>query len=274
MHDTSSVVYPQRMDPQMPFFLCFSSLECRTNWNAFPVCLKPYICTFVEPLQKNWVLAGDFCLIIGWVLLHLWNFFLACTIPVWQVERNWLTDALLIPNTVLSPSLSPDTSWHTVFIFTTTGPDYAIYPAFRFSPIFLLPKTIRKTTPSFPFPTSSKLGNILPAFNRFDIFPPNFKEEIKEDQWLGVTVRSGGKGRKVMVNIQKMRKREENLRLLTLRSKLSNFDSFFFFLQVCAHRYVRKQGENRWGQGLCYTLSQLLDWDQDWQPCAGEPVRQ
>ncbi|CAG0879816.1 unnamed protein product [Darwinula stevensoni] len=73
-----------------------------------------------------------------------------------------------------------------------------------------------------------------------EYFPPNSEEEMKDGQWLGVTVRSAGPAGKVM---------------------------------VCAHRYVVKSDPNsRWGQGLCYTLKQDLAWDQAWQPCQGESM--
>ncbi|PSN29549.1 Integrin alpha-PS1, partial [Blattella germanica] len=64
-------------------------------------------------------------------------------------------------------------------------------------------------------------------------------DEIKDGQWLGVTVRSMGPGKKVM---------------------------------VCAHRYMRKGSDYQWGQGLCYTLSQFLDYDETWEPCKGRPT--
>ncbi|KAJ9584377.1 hypothetical protein L9F63_021271, partial [Diploptera punctata] len=64
-------------------------------------------------------------------------------------------------------------------------------------------------------------------------------DEIKDGQWLGVTVRSMGPGKKVM---------------------------------VCAHRYMRKGSDYQWGQGLCYTLTQFLDYDDTWEPCKGRPT--
>jgi len=68
---------------------------------------------------------------------------------------------------------------------------------------------------------------------------PPLPDEIKDGQWLGVTVRSQGPGAKVM---------------------------------VCAHRYIRKGADYQWGQGLCYTLTQDLDYDETWEPCRGRPV--
>ncbi|XP_003246766.1 integrin alpha-PS1 isoform X2 [Acyrthosiphon pisum] len=65
--------------------------------------------------------------------------------------------------------------------------------------------------------------------------PPK-NDEIKEGQWLGVIVRSQGRGRKVM---------------------------------VCAHRYINRGDEYQWGQGLCYTLTQNLDFVECWEPCKG-----
>ncbi|XP_023726795.1 integrin alpha-PS1 isoform X2 [Cryptotermes secundus] len=71
-----------------------------------------------------------------------------------------------------------------------------------------------------------------------NLMPPG-EDEIKDGQWLGVTVRSMGPGKKVM---------------------------------VCAHRYMRKGSDYQWGQGLCYTLSQFLDYDETWEPCKGRPT--
>lgn len=71
-----------------------------------------------------------------------------------------------------------------------------------------------------------------------NLMPPG-DDEIKDGQWLGVTVRSMGPGKKVM---------------------------------VCAHRYMRKGSDYQWGQGLCYTLSQFLDYDETWEPCKGRPT--
>ncbi|XP_011558846.3 integrin alpha-PS1 [Plutella xylostella] len=64
--------------------------------------------------------------------------------------------------------------------------------------------------------------------------------EIKTGQWLGVSVRSQGPGRKAV---------------------------------VCAHRYIRKSGESQYGQGLCYTLSNELELAEVWEPCRGRPVQ-
>lgn len=71
---------------------------------------------------------------------------------------------------------------------------------------------------------------------------PPLDDEMKDGQWLGVTVRSQGTGGKVM---------------------------------VCAHRYIRKgptkDPDYMYGKGLCYTLSQMLDYDNTWEPCKGRP---
>lgn len=69
-----------------------------------------------------------------------------------------------------------------------------------------------------------------------DKLMPPLDDEIKDGQWLGVTVRSQGPGRKVM---------------------------------VCAHRYIRRGEDYQWGRGLCYTLTQRLDYDDSWEPCKG-----
>ncbi|XP_054286091.1 integrin alpha-PS1-like isoform X2 [Macrosteles quadrilineatus] len=73
-----------------------------------------------------------------------------------------------------------------------------------------------------------------------DNLMPPMKDEIKDNQWLGVTVRSQKPGGKVI---------------------------------VCAHRYIRKGEDFQYGQGLCYTLTQRLDFDESWEPCKGRPVQ-
>ncbi|RWS05411.1 integrin alpha-ps-like protein, partial [Dinothrombium tinctorium] len=65
------------------------------------------------------------------------------------------------------------------------------------------------------------------------------KEVSKDDQWLGVTVKSQGPGGYVM---------------------------------ACAHRYVIKGADFRWGFGICYSLSKYLDYDRAWEPCYNRPV--
>ncbi|XP_036318657.1 integrin alpha-PS1 isoform X3 [Rhagoletis pomonella] len=65
-------------------------------------------------------------------------------------------------------------------------------------------------------------------------------DEIKEGQWLGVTVRSQGLGGKVL---------------------------------VCAHRYITTVLDNRYGQGLCYVLTNELSYDEVYEPCKGRTVQ-
>ncbi|KAG7208526.1 hypothetical protein KM043_014745 [Ampulex compressa] len=71
-----------------------------------------------------------------------------------------------------------------------------------------------------------------------DLVPPG-NDEIKEDQWLGVTVRSQGVGGKVM---------------------------------VCAHRHIVKTVDSQWGQGQCYILTQDLKYQDLKKPCSGKPT--
>ncbi|XP_011869361.1 PREDICTED: integrin alpha-PS1 isoform X2 [Vollenhovia emeryi] len=71
-----------------------------------------------------------------------------------------------------------------------------------------------------------------------DLIPPG-NDEIKDNQWLGVTVRSQGVGGKVM---------------------------------VCAHRHIVKTADSQWGQGQCYILSQDLKYDDLKKPCSGKPT--
>ncbi|XP_014485304.1 PREDICTED: integrin alpha-PS1 isoform X2 [Dinoponera quadriceps] len=71
-----------------------------------------------------------------------------------------------------------------------------------------------------------------------DLVPPG-PDEIKDNQWLGVTVRSQGMGGKVM---------------------------------VCAHRHIVKTLDSRWGQGQCYILTQDLKYNDLKKPCSGKPT--
>lgn len=66
-----------------------------------------------------------------------------------------------------------------------------------------------------------------------------YSDEIKEGQWLGVTVRSQGPGKKAV---------------------------------VCAHRYIRKIGQLQFGQGLCYTFKNTLQLHEITEPCRGRPI--
>lgn len=67
-------------------------------------------------------------------------------------------------------------------------------------------------------------------------------DEIKDGQWM-VNVRSQGPGGKVI---------------------------------VCAHRYIFSHNLtlSQHGLGLCYSLSNDLEWDDRWEPCKGRQVAQ
>ncbi|XP_064455272.1 integrin alpha-PS1-like [Ornithodoros turicata] len=67
--------------------------------------------------------------------------------------------------------------------------------------------------------------------------PPN--DIMKDDQWLGVTVKSQGAGG---------------------------------YILACAHRHVIKGESFRWGNGICYTLRQDLAVEREWDPCLNRPV--
>ncbi|XP_073832470.1 multiple edematous wings isoform X3 [Musca autumnalis] len=84
--------------------------------------------------------------------------------------------------------------------------------------------------------------NLVSAYDSDDVeelMEPS-EDEIKEDQWLGVTVRSQGLGGKVL---------------------------------VCAHRYITKVRDNRYGQGLCYVLTNEMSYDEVYEPCKGRTVQ-
>ncbi|KAB7494231.1 Integrin alpha-PS1 [Armadillidium nasatum] len=67
-------------------------------------------------------------------------------------------------------------------------------------------------------------------------------DEIKDDQWMGVTLKSQGEGGDIL---------------------------------VCGHRYQQKGiGEQnfQWGYGLCYRLKNNFEYEDNYQPCKGKPV--
>ncbi|XP_042235673.1 integrin alpha-PS1-like isoform X1 [Homarus americanus] len=74
-----------------------------------------------------------------------------------------------------------------------------------------------------------------------DVLSEPTEDEIKDDQWLGVTLKSQGPGGKVL---------------------------------VCAHRYMHKGKGFQWGFGLCYILTQFLDVADYLEPCRGKPVNE
>ncbi|XP_057322797.1 integrin alpha-PS1 isoform X1 [Microplitis mediator] len=82
-------------------------------------------------------------------------------------------------------------------------------------------------------------GLIDPNIDSDELIPPG-NDEIKDGQWLGVTVRSQGVGGKVM---------------------------------VCAHRHIVKTADSQWGQGHCYILTQDLQYDDLKKPCSGKPTK-
>lgn len=61
----------------------------------------------------------------------------------------------------------------------------------------------------------------------------------RDNQWLGVTVKSQGPNGHAM---------------------------------ACAHRYVLKGYNYRFGQGICYSLTKNLNLHRTWQPCLNRPV--
>nr|CAD7444606.1 unnamed protein product [Timema bartmani] len=121
-------------------------------------------------------------------------------------------------------------------------------------------------------------GSAREAIDSSELMPPLI-DEIKDGQWLGVTVRSQGPGGKVLGEVacagsgnevftitgpeNKMRQNPER----RCQSKIKHKGGY-----VCAHRYVRRGADFQWGQGLCYTLTQYLDYDESWEPCKGRPT--
>ncbi|XP_054716032.1 integrin alpha-PS1-like [Uloborus diversus] len=87
-----------------------------------------------------------------------------------------------------------------------------------------------------PISTHTKDCRQIDIENESD--PPD-DDVIKDDQWLGVTVKSQGPGGYVL---------------------------------ACAHRYIKKGPDYQWGLGICYSLSQTLENDREWEPCFNRPV--
>lgn len=54
---------------------------------------------------------------------------------------------------------------------------------------------------------------------------------------------------------------------------LSLYFLFLYQVLVCAHRYITKVRENRYGQGLCYVLTNELSYDEVYEPCKGRTVQ-
>jgi integrin alpha 7 len=61
----------------------------------------------------------------------------------------------------------------------------------------------------------------------------------RDDQWLGVSVKSQGENG---------------------------------FAVACAHKFVIKGPQYRWPQGICYSLTSNLTYHRTWQPCLNRPV--
>lgn len=93
-----------------------------------------------------------------------------------------------------------------------------------------------------------------------ELRPPG-ANEVKDNQWLGVTVRSGGVGEKVMVS--------RNYR----KSKfVKGLTKKYVRKKVCAHRHIVKAADSQWGQGQCYILTQDLKFQELKKPCSGKPT--
>lgn len=41
---------------------------------------------------------------------------------------------------------------------------------------------------------------------------------------------------------------------------------------TCAHRYIHKGENSLWGQGICYSLNNQLEYQRSWEPCLNRPV--
>lgn len=97
------------------------------------------------------------------------------------------------------------------------------------------------------------------------------RKEIKNGQWLGVTVRSQGNGGKV-------RKLSFIIIIIIIENSKENriYVIFLFSFKqvlVCAHRYIiLEAGESQHGQGLCYVLENDFTFDESYEPCKGRPT--
>ncbi|XP_044002303.1 integrin alpha-PS1 isoform X2 [Aphidius gifuensis] len=79
-----------------------------------------------------------------------------------------------------------------------------------------------------------------PRVDTKDLLPPGL-DEIKNGQWLGVTVRS--------------------------QSQTQNSSGK---VMVCAHRHIVRTDNSQWGQGQCYILTNNLEFDGLKKPCSGK----
>ncbi|XP_015784877.1 integrin alpha-PS1 [Tetranychus urticae] len=94
----------------------------------------------------------------------------------------------------------------------------------------------------FQCKTSNFIDDCTPLsvdYDRSNPLPPREKE-FKNDQWLGVVVKSAGPGGQVM---------------------------------TCAHRYVEQGKDYHWSRGICYSLTHYLDYHRAWEPCDNRPVK-
>lgn len=105
-----------------------------------------------------------------------------------------------------------------------------------------------------------------------DLIPPG-NDEIKDNQWLGVTVRSQGVGGKVMVSQQTQN--HDNITFQKDERYVYAYKDYLIHcicFQVCAHRHIVKTADSQWGQGQCYILSHDLKYDDLKKPCSGKPT--
>ncbi|KAH8279651.1 hypothetical protein KR018_007584, partial [Drosophila ironensis] len=60
---------------------------------------------------------------------------------------------------------------------------------------------------------------------------------------------------------------------VTVRSNPLQADGSGGKVLVCAHRYMHIVQENRYGQGLCYLLTNDLQFEEVHEPCKGRSVQ-
>ncbi|XP_042879254.1 integrin alpha-PS1-like, partial [Penaeus japonicus] len=153
-----------------------------------------------------------------------------------------LTFKILTPHTVVSLRFSPFFSLNRILVGAPK--DHNLQPGTnRSGALWKCPLTTYTTdceqvqTDGFKNPETG-----LYNFDYVDmVLSMPAENEIKDDQWLGVTLKSQGAGGKVL---------------------------------VCAHRYMHKGPGFQWGFGLCYILTQTLDVSDYLEPCRGKPVNE
>lgn len=83
---------------------------------------------------------------------------------------------------------------------------------------------------------------------------------------MGVTVRSQSIGGKVIIADWFALKFW--LKYIMMKT-IAILPYLFVQVLVCAHRYIIKEEQSQFGQGLCYLLTKNLEFEEQVNPCSG-----